>query len=185
MNMKLKQLSLAILALAVLVLLPAAAKADPIVMTLDASHTVAAGGTATFQGTFSNGGTPDRYVNAVSFTFSGGFANFSFDPNDFFNAVPQFVPAGFSTGLSPVDFFDIAVSASAAPGTYTGSFTVLGGATDSDQNPLATADFTLIVQGGATAVPEPATMFLLATGLGGAALAKRRAKKKGKIETSS
>ena len=183
MNRKAKQLSLALVALSVLFLLPAAVKADPIVMTLDPTHTVAAGGIAVFRGTFSNTGTPGRFVNSVSFTFSGGFADFTFDPSNFFVAVPQFVPPGFSVG--PTDFFDIAVSALAAPGTYTGSFTVLGGSTDSDQNPLATADFTLIVQGAQTAVPEPATMFLLATGLGGAALAKRRAKQKGKTETSS
>jgi len=184
MNRKAKQLSLALVALAVLFLLPAAAKADPIVMTLDPTHTVAAGGTATFQGTLLNGGPPGRFVNAVSFTFSGGFANFTFDPSAFFAAVPPFVAQGFSTGVLPVDFFDIAVSALAAPGLYTGSFTVQGGATDSDMNTLATKDFTLLVQGAQT-VPEPATMFLLATGLGGAALARRRAKQKGKTETSS
>ncbi len=182
MTRKAKQLSLALVALAVLFLLPAAAKADPIVLTLDATHTVAAGGTATFRGTFSNVGPPDRFVNSVSFTFSGGFANFTFDPSAFFAAVPQLVPAGFSVG--PTNFFDIAVSALAAPGLYTGSFTVLGGATDSDNNPLATKDFTLLVQGAQTAVPEPASMFLLASGLGGAALARRRAKQKGKTETS-
>jgi hypothetical protein len=184
MNRKAKQLSLALVALAVLFLLPAAAKADPIALTLDATHTVAAGGTAIFQGTLFNGGPPGRFVNAVSFTFSGGFANFTFDPSAFFAAVPPFVAQGFGTGVLPVDFFDIIVSASAAPGLYTGSFSVLGGATDSDVNTLATQNFTLLVQGAQTAVPEPASMFLLASGLGGAALARRRAKQKGKTETS-
>ena len=185
MNRKAKQLSLALVALAVLFLLPAAAKADPIAITLDPTHTVAAGGTATFQGSLVNGGPPGRFVNSVSFSFSGGFANFTFDPAAFFAAVPSFVAQGFSTGALPVNFFDVGVSAAATPGTYTGTFSVLGGATVSDQNVLASQPFTLIVQGAQTAVPEPATMFLLASGLGGAVLAKRRAKLKGKTETSN
>ena len=86
MNRKAKELTLALAALAVLLLLPAAVKADPIVITLDDARTVASGFTVTFQGTLANTGPGNRYVNAVGFTFSGGFADFTFDPSDFFAA---------------------------------------------------------------------------------------------------
>ena len=182
-----KQLTLVLAALIFLV--PAAANADPIVLTLDPTHTVAAGSTVTFQGTFSNLGSPSRSIPSVTFSFSGGFADFTFNPDDFFAAVPLIVDPGFTTGATPVDFFDVTVAASVTPGTYTGTFSVVIECDPADtqctgvppQN-FATQDFTLIVQGAGQVIPEPASMFLLATGLGGAALAKRRARRKEKSD---
>lgn len=175
MKTKFKQLLLAMSVLAVFVIAPAVVNADPIVMTLNPpSQTGAAGTTVTFQGMFSNGGAPGRFVNSVSFTISGNPGDFTFDATDFFNAVPQFVPPGFTTGALPVDFFDVFISLAVAPGTYFGSFTVLGGDDDDDENTLATQDFTINVTQGGGEIPEPATMFLLGTGLLGAAAARRR-----------
>jgi len=58
-----------------------------------------------------------------------------------------------------------------APGTYTGVFSILGGpdgGTNIDFSDLSDSSFTVIV------TPEPATIFLLASGLLGLGLLKRQ-----------
>src|SRR4030095_17166919 len=109
MNRKINQLTLAFTALAVLCLLPAAAKADPITLTLDDAHAVAAGGSVIFQGSLSNGGVPGRFINSVSFTlvYPGPAGDITFNPAAFFAAGPQFVNPGFSFGH--VQFFFVNV----------------------------------------------------------------------------
>ena len=80
-----------------------------------------------------------------------------------------------------MNFFDVNVSLSVPVGLYSGSFSVLGGENNLAQNVLGTAPFSVFVVGAGQPLPEPATMFLLATGLGrAAALTRRRAKRKGK-----
>ncbi len=160
--------------LAVLVVLPAAVKADPITFTLDDNHVVAQGSSVTFFGTLSNGGDPGRFINGLSFSFdSGAPGSISFDDSAFFTNVPAFLGSGASTGL--VAFFDAVVSALVPPGVYSGSVTVLGGDDDQADNILGTQEFSItVVPGGQDPIPEPATMLLLGSGLAGAAALRRR-----------
>ncbi|HEY6121855.1 MAG TPA: PEP-CTERM sorting domain-containing protein, partial [Pyrinomonadaceae bacterium] len=86
------------------------------------------------------------------------------------------IAPGGDTGLFA--FFSLFVDAGVAPGTYSGTFTVLGGATDGAQDVTLTKDFNIVVGSSTQPVPEPTSMLLLGSGLGGAWLAKRRKRSK-------
>jgi len=170
MKTKFKQLLIAMFTLAFLAILPAAVKADPITLTLDPTHSVAQGSSVTYSGSLSNGGLPGRFINAVSLTLPPGI---TFNDSAFFTNVPAFLGSGATTGV--VSFFDVFADLLIPPGNYIGSFSVLGGVDDQDQNILATQEFTIMVTpGGQNPIPEPASMLLLASGLAGAASLRRR-----------
>lgn len=173
MKTKFKQLLIAISVLAVLVILPAAVKADPITFTLDDNHSVAAGSSVTFFGSLSNGGAPTTFLNGISFSFASGAPGaITFNDAAFF-ALPASLTAGSSTGLAA--FFDAVVSALVPPGVYVGTVSVLGGDNADAQDILGTQEFSLTVTpGGQNPIPEPATMLLLGSGLAGAAAMRRR-----------
>ena len=172
MKTKFKQLLVAVAVLAALLVLPAAVKADPLTFTLDDTHSVAAGGSVTFFGTLSNGGPPTTFLNGISFSFaSGAPGSITFNDATFF-ALPASLASGATTGL--VAFFDVVASALVPPGFYVGTVTILGGDNANAQNTLGTQEFSVTVTGGQPAIPEPATMLLLGTGLAGAAALRRR-----------
>jgi hypothetical protein len=71
----------------------------------------------------------------------------------------------FPLSLDPGDdfsgtLFTVALPSNLPVGTYSGFFEIFGGTTGGAQDPLATVDFQV------SAVPEPGTWVLLATGLG-------------------
>jgi PEP-CTERM motif len=179
MKTKFKQLLIAMSALAVLAIIPTAVKADPITFTLDDTHSVAAGSSVTFFGTLSNGGPPTTFLNGISFSFaSGAPGSITFNDAAFF-ALPPSLAAGASTGLAA--FFDVVVSALVPPGVYNGTVSILGGDNADADDILGTQEFSITVTQGGPAIPEPATMLLLGSGLAGAAALRRR--KRGQART--
>jgi len=94
---------------------------------------------------------------------------FTLDDAPFFlNAPLTMAPGATFTGV----LFTVAISPAASPGSYDGSFTILGGSTPFDQFRLndPAAAFTVNV----VTVPEPASMLLFSTGLAAVVIGLRR-----------
>src|SRR6266576_5741345 len=107
--MKMKRLLLSIAALALLAILPAAAQADPVSLTIAPPGSVAAGGTLSIFGTIANGGAPTVFLNGIDANLvSPPSVAFSFDLNPFFIFAPPSLAAGTNSGL--VNLFDILVA---------------------------------------------------------------------------
>jgi hypothetical protein len=164
--MKIKQLILSTLAVALLAVMPSVAQADPVTLTLPSSVTVTAGGSVTVIGTLFNGGPPG--FNISSWSINLGDLLLTFDDTAFLSS-PLVLGAGETYG--PTAFFDVFADSALAPGTYIGTFTVF----DDVLQQSVTSTFQIQVQGAE--VPEPVSLALLGSGLGGLYLARRRKRK--------
>ena len=175
--MKTRTTSIILAALAALFLLPAAAKADSLVISPLTSPATPAvivtGASATaFTGTLTNDSTGTWSLLGASYTF-GGPPTVVINVNPFNNNAPLTLGAGLSYG--PATFFDVFAAIGTTPGNYGGSFSVsIGDAQGNFLFDLTEEFFIVVREGGTQPIPEPATMFLLGSGLAGLAAARRR-----------
>jgi hypothetical protein len=166
---------ISMLVLGAALLLSRPASADTITLNLtNPVQTGAAGSTLSFVATVTaplkNGGA--IFLNADNF---GSLASpLTGDDDGFFLGFPLSLDPGDSfTGL----LFTISLPPSIVAGPYLGSFSLLGGADGGAQDLLATVNFTVNATSAPSAVPEPGSVLLLATGLMGlgVAMAYKRA----------
>src|SRR5215831_16005151 len=118
-----------------------AAQADGLVFTLSFSgQSGIPGGIVAFNGTLTNTGATDIFLNGVVSLVSSSVL--SVDDQPFFLNTPLFLPAGGSfTG----HLFSVDISAQAAVGTFQGSFTIQGGADAGAFDTLASSSFSVTV----------------------------------------
>ena len=155
---------------------PRAAQAQLTLTLTSAAQTGPASGVFHFAGTLTNSTAAEVFLNGDSPTFNGPG---TIDDSAFLNNAPVSLgPAGGGSDTYTGSFFDITLPSSAAPSTYFGTFTVLGGPTAGDQTTVATKDFLVMVP--PPAVPEASTTvslgLLLVLGLGGTVVSARRRK---------
>jgi hypothetical protein len=168
-----RQFAIAILALCLLTLFSTTANADPLTLTLtNPNQSGVVGNILTFSGSLANAAAPAVQIVSSQFTFNDGGGTLFLDDSPFIsNFLLQTVGPGATLG--PLDMFTVEILAGAAPGVYTGVFSVLY---DNGTNILETnlVTFSITVQ-PSVVIPEPASLALLGSGLLGIAeLARRR-----------
>lgn len=163
-----------------LFLVPAMAYGSPIVsLAFDLPvQAVEQGGTLTFAATLSVMGDPDViFLAGDSIDPSPGFGIVGFDiptpellmldDTPFFGTFPFQISSDDSGNPWHLDFFTVAIGSLAVPGTYFGTFYVLGGDVPDAQGIVASANFQVDVAAAPVPapVPEPGTLVLLSTGV--------------------
>lgn len=158
-----------LLACAALVLataLPARAQFLTLVLDQPLVSAVVAPTAVSFTGSLTNAGATPLFLNGASLT-SGLNAS---DTPFFVLAPPVLAPGASVSG----ELFRVMVEGGVAPGSYGGTFYVLGGSTTSASSVLANASFEVRVVAAPSVVPEPGTSALVAGGLAVLAVARTR-----------
>lgn len=151
--------------LPLVVLLSAGALAGPVTINFASSLLNRQGGqTATFSANLTNTTGATVFLNSDSLNIA---APLNGDDTKFFLNSPFTLGPGASSGSFQI--FDITIPLGATLGSYSGTFSILGGATGASFDQLGSANFAVNV------VPEPATGSLLLIAMcAGVALRRRR-----------
>jgi len=169
---RIKVLGMTSLFMCLLAMVASAARGDSggVDLTLS-SVSGAPGSEVTVYGTISNTGSDDVYLNSENFTLGSSTYFSNGDVTDFFLNAPLSLGPDSNSGLIALFTFEIA---SGTPtGTYGGNFLdILGGPGELDQNDLGSAEYSVNVANAA--VPEPGAIGLIALGLAGVILLRRR-----------
>jgi len=158
-----------------ILLLAPRAQADDLSITLTQDGTVLAGGMVDFDASITNTSSGTLFINGDE--FSAPFP-LTLDDTNFvvYFLLGPAVSLDSGQSLTDVDVFTITVDPSALPGEYGGSYGFTGGADEFAGDDLGSVAFNVDVSGATLPVPEPATMLLLASGLAGVGIFKRRAR---------
>lgn len=127
------------------------------------AQNAAPGDTLSFAGTLSNLTAGAVFLNGASFTFSGPAEGLTLDTSPFLSAAPASLPPMGDGDTYRGDFFSVFLSASALPGTYQGTFSVLGGADGDVQAVVASEPFFVTVSPSSAPVPEASSGISLGT----------------------
>ncbi|HLI47817.1 MAG TPA: hypothetical protein VKV18_03895 [Chthonomonas sp.] len=103
----------------------------------------------TFTGTLTNNGNTTVFLNADNISFTG--VGWTIDDSPFFNNAPASLNPGQDTGL--IGLFTVTNPANAPAGNYSGTYSILGGATSADTNVLASEPFQVTLN-PSTSTPE-------------------------------
>ncbi len=129
-----------------------------------------------FTDTLSNSSTTDTvFLNGDSKNLNA--PGLTLDDSPFNNSAPLSLgPLGSGNDTYTGDFFDVSIDPSAQPGTYSGTFTIQGGADINAHDTVATKDFFVTVL--PAAVPEASSVtslgVLLMLGLCGIVVVRRK-----------
>lgn len=151
---------LAVFAALVLALLaPRTAQAQVTLALSPPSQTGSVGSTVFFSGQITNSSlTNTVFLNGDSLTFNAPAAGLTLDDTPFLtNAPPRLGPVISGMNTFTGGLFNIVITPSAAPGTYFGTFAVLGGSDATASGTLASANFSVTV----AAAPEPSPLVSL------------------------
>lgn len=167
-----RKASFALTILAFALLLSPVALADTLTVTLGNPVQAGAAGTnfsytATLAAPSAN--TGGIFLNGDAFTLPG--LGITLDDAGLLGNFPALLTPGqsFTSVL-----FTISSSLSTLPGLRTGSFTIIGGGTESSYNPLATVNYSAQITSQIT--PEPSSLLLLVTGTSATVALLRRSR---------